>query len=330
MYRSSKSSKSKSKRWGEYSDWAWEADQKFWYRVRQDADGNLDYDYSYNTSGGQESIPRSGDDVVDELSEDYGNLSLQTDHQDSEYQTAGGQSSSSHGKSRSSKPSKGKERRHERDRYESGADSSRDSRRQPVVDETEDYSYSNATGGGGYATGDTYYQNSYPSDSASSSRQAAYTTADSTYEATDTSYDSLYNQPLGSYAYDQYTTPSGAYAYPAYEQDDGEGRLTPKAGSSSKTSHMAADVSEALDPRYRLERSDRFQPGEIFKAGWAEPKGAANDVLTGLSGKQEIEDTRGVTFVTGFRRFIVIANDQGHSTCVFVIPCPLAPCRLLF
>jgi hypothetical protein len=39
MHKSSKS-KSRSRRWGEYSDWVWEAERQFWYRVRQDADGS--------------------------------------------------------------------------------------------------------------------------------------------------------------------------------------------------------------------------------------------------------------------------------------------------
>lgn len=302
MHSSSKSSKNKSKRWGKFSEWTWEPDRQFYYRVRQDVEGNLDYDY--HTGGGQE-VPRSSDEDVDNITQNYADLNIQSDPQDSEYQTGGGHSSTSTGKGRSSKSSRGKEKRSER--YD--VDDPGNSRRSPVTDESEGYTYTTVAGEG-YPTGDaSYYQSPY---SAGSSSQANYSTTGSAYATSGATYETAYEPSSAAY----YDTAS-AYAYPSYEPSDEDGRLTPRAASSR--SQMAVDVAGALDPRYRVERSERFQPGEIFKSGWAEPKGAATDGLTGISGKQEIEDTRGVTFITGFRRFIVVANDQGHATCVPIL-----------
>ncbi|KAH8175899.1 hypothetical protein LIA77_04317 [Sarocladium implicatum] len=82
-----------------------------------------------------------------------------------------------------------------------------------------------------------------------------------------------------------------------------------------------ADLSE-IDTRFRVERSSRFQPGEVFKAIWAEAKatdsaaGSANSSLR--TDGDEIRNSVG-EFVTGFRRFIVVANDLGNSTCIPIL-----------
>lgn len=39
-----------------------------------------------------------------------------------------------------------------------------------------------------------------------------------------------------------------------------------------------------------------------------------------VEGKQVVRDSKGTPFYTGFRRLIVIANDEGHCTCVYVCP----------
>lgn len=57
---------------------------------------------------------------------------------------------------------------------------------------------------------------------------------------------------------------------------------------------------------------------KIFKVHWSEPQGASSDGAPSVSGKHEIQNRFGTKFFVGFRRFIVIANDQGHCTCVYV------------
>ncbi|SPN98821.1 uncharacterized protein DNG_01862 [Cephalotrichum gorgonifer] len=82
--------------------------------------------------------------------------------------------------------------------------------------------------------------------------------------------------------------------------------------SSANSPEDAAD----LDPRYRIEPSHRFQPGEVFKILWPEPSGRSTGKLPTLSDKREVPDRYGGSIFVGFRRFIVVASDSGHCTCV--------------
>lgn len=70
---------------------------------------------------------------------------------------------------------------------------------------------------------------------------------------------------------------------------------------------------EALDSRYRIYKSKYWTPGTVFKIYWSEPMGS-NGALS-VSNKQVYAGEFG-SFYTGFRRFIVVASDEGNSTCV--------------
>lgn len=73
-------------------------------------------------------------------------------------------------------------------------------------------------------------------------------------------------------------------------------------------------VSHAqLDSRYRIYKSKHWTPGTVFKIYWSEPMGS-NGALS-VSNKQVYAGEFG-SFYTGFRRFIVVASDEGNSTCV--------------
>ncbi|KAL2888194.1 hypothetical protein HOO65_040531 [Ceratocystis lukuohia] len=80
------------------------------------------------------------------------------------------------------------------------------------------------------------------------------------------------------------------------------------------------DFNEVLDPRYQVHKSTNFQPGEVFKVLWSEPvgKSVATSSST-VSGTQTFVDSYGERFYVGFRRFIVVANDAGHCTCVPIL-----------
>lgn len=54
-------------------------------------------------------------------------------------------------------------------------------------------------------------------------------------------------------------------------------------------------------------------PTQVFKIYWSEPMGS-NGALS-VSNKQVYAGEYG-SFYTGFRRFIVVASDEGNSTCV--------------
>ncbi|KAH7121586.1 hypothetical protein EDB81DRAFT_952291 [Dactylonectria macrodidyma] len=112
----------------------------------------------------------------------------------------------------------------------------------------------------------------------------------------------------------------GSTAASAYVQSfdyEDEDPLTSPAGISHP-SHNAGTEGEMehLDPRYRVEHSNKFQPGEIFKVLWSEPGTLGSESAPSVSEREEYRDRYGSKLFVGFRRFIVIANDQGHCTCV--------------
>jgi hypothetical protein len=126
------------------------------------------------------------------------------------------------------------------------------------------------------------------------------------------------NQQGGYYdPYDYGDDPtSGSHGY------EDEGTRTPRAGDDPGMSNMIEQLEECgeLDPRYRVQPSSMFQPGAIFKVYWAEPEGSSKDSHgAAVSTKHEFQNKYGTKFYFGFRRFIVVANDQGHSTCVPVL-----------
>lgn len=75
-----------------------------------------------------------------------------------------------------------------------------------------------------------------------------------------------------------------------------------------------------LDPNFRIWSSKYFRPGRIFKVLWSEPKGTAWRAVPFMSQISRIHtyqmaDARRAFWV-GFRRFIVLRNNQGHCNCV--------------
>ncbi|KAL2162813.1 hypothetical protein VTH06DRAFT_6649 [Thermothelomyces fergusii] len=78
--------------------------------------------------------------------------------------------------------------------------------------------------------------------------------------------------------------------------------------------------SERSDIRHLfvVEHSSRFQPGEVFKILWCEPRGAGPPRSEMMSHPGLIEHNE-TSFFQGYRRFIVVANDEGHCTCVPIL-----------
>ncbi|KAI0134585.1 hypothetical protein BJ170DRAFT_206578 [Xylariales sp. AK1849] len=65
-----------------------------------------------------------------------------------------------------------------------------------------------------------------------------------------------------------------------------------------------------LDQEYKVEPSWKFHPGAVCKVLWSEPVGVPT-----APGNQE-----GADFIVSYRRFIVVATDEGHhSTCVPIL-----------
>ncbi|KKY30539.1 hypothetical protein UCDDA912_g09520 [Diaporthe ampelina] len=114
---------------------------------------------------------------------------------------------------------------------------------------------------------------------------------------------------------------STGYRGSTYQAAPGDDLAPLKSHSKSTKSDVIRGIpanSEYLDGRYRVEPSMKFEPGNVFKVMWSEPKGG-----TIPGGGSRFSDTllhdhmSGVW--TGFRRFIVIRNGEGHCSCVPIL-----------
>ncbi|KAF4344253.1 hypothetical protein FBEOM_1647 [Fusarium beomiforme] len=104
--------------------------------------------------------------------------------------------------------------------------------------------------------------------------------------------------------------PSSA-AYTPYTQEDEEEPGPAVASTNQEHIVGTGGESETLDPRYRVAQSHMFQPGEVFKVLWPEPAGGGSIVEETV-----YRDQYGGRIFVHFRRFIVVANDLGHCTCI--------------
>ncbi|KAI0021856.1 hypothetical protein F4780DRAFT_250761 [Xylariomycetidae sp. FL0641] len=164
-----------------------------------------------------------------------------------------------------------------------------------------------------------------------------------TYPSTSSSYYALRRSKQDTYGHggssgtssstaSQYNTGNSAWAAPvnpgAYgpSADPGEGgELTPHGSPTLAPAALPLDIrgtpgrEEALDPRFKLEPSYRFQPGEVFKVLWSEPRGASATVPGDISDVGGV-DTQDGQFYVGYRRFIIVGTDPSHhSTCVPIL-----------
>ncbi|KHO00538.1 uncharacterized protein MAM_01316 [Metarhizium album ARSEF 1941] len=317
--------------WGPWSAWAYDEGQQFMYRVRQDINGNLDYDYNYD-------IPRESGDVAG-ITQTLGSTSLSPSSSSYEQQPPG--SPASHKEKERSKSSKSKSKDKERSSKEkSGSSNSRHYPHDKTSSHRKGHGGSSATtashGHGSFAmtpqqsSQTPSYDQVHPSfDQNKYLFRGGYQSPETSYHsAAGSSYDAIDNQqalpqPFDSiqalsYGMGQSTAGPSDFNYSAsphtYEPED-DGAVTPR-------NHIAADSEDQdlIDPRYRVEHSSKFDPGAIFKVLWSEPQGSSDGQKHhSVSGKQERLDRFGVKFHVGFRRFIVIANDHGHCTCVPIL-----------
>ncbi|KAL6863229.1 hypothetical protein ACO1O0_003474 [Amphichorda felina] len=114
---------------------------------------------------------------------------------------------------------------------------------------------------------------------------------------------------------------SGHYQ-PTEDQDtfvgaeDTDGIEMPRA-SQAAYSYTYRDSAGASTSTYgyQVQPTQEFRPGRIFKIYWSEPKGKK---ATTISNGQDAYQLGELTY-SGFRRFIVIATDHGHSTCIPIL-----------
>ncbi|TQV99182.1 hypothetical protein IF1G_01397 [Cordyceps javanica] len=319
-------SKSKSHRWGPWSEWTWDSTQQAKVRVRQDSEGHLDYEWDQQDLSpvGHAQTPR--DAAVEDITERLNCLSPTTNeaHFDitEEYAYAGGSSEQSKTKQAKSK-SKDKEKSHRRHTSSDGKSStaSQDDAAytensalqfvaSPYGDEYQQHDPTNTVNYSKYGSARTTYRNEW-------SRPSRYTAFTEESEASSSQPTEAAQQCMGEGF-------AGTVAIYGEAQSGSEGSPTPQPETTVPVEGehipgIAEGGAGELDPRYRIEHSTRFQPGEIFKVHWSEPQGSMSEQSKSSSKKEDLQNKYGTKFFVGFRRFIVVANDQGHCTCVPIL-----------
>ncbi|KAH0522029.1 hypothetical protein TsFJ059_005948 [Trichoderma semiorbis] len=332
-------SKSKSHQWGSWSDWVLDENHHRYYRFRQDSEGNYDYDWDQHDSAAAAHAQTPRDTTINDITEGLKGLTTDYDGSISEdhlsnsksgrpkskhrHRTGSHDEDSAQGAYRTSTAeslhvSQAGQYDYMASQYVHGSSeaqyyqpSTSGSQSAPVYGAREDRSAENHAADRdrplhGYDERNHYDERKHSPDQDHEDDELANTIAES--------------QDYNAYAYAN-AGESSASAYAQYDDDEDEGPPTPKAQSGAGSYHIAAleEPLEELDPRYRVEPSSKFQPGEIFKVHWSEPQGASFEGAPSVSGKHEIQNRFGTKFFVGFRRFIVIANDQGHCTCVPIL-----------
>ncbi|KZL83479.1 hypothetical protein CI238_02553 [Colletotrichum incanum] len=181
------------------------------------------------------------------------------------------------------------------------------------------------------------YTSAHDSGTTSHSQDSGYGTTD----VGDYDHEAILQEALTeTYGKESQGGPSTEPAYGAYtdnEEDDGTrtptGPTSPEpfyASASHATSRTASyadpnhisgtiGTNEDLDPRYVVEPSHKFRPGSIFKVLWCEPSGTSLGGTPTISDRKPVQDRFGGSLFVGFRRFVVVANDDGHCTCVPIL-----------
>ncbi|KAK2736078.1 hypothetical protein CKAH01_07832 [Colletotrichum kahawae] len=332
MPKHSSSSKHKSKHDGgggsPWSDWVWSAEYSKYYCYRMKRNGETEYKWDEGASSAQpqdEAAPRQQAEI--DIQHGLDDLSL-SDTPDSGYGYAyGSQAGSSHDTTKRSKRSKEQPTEYaEADEPDTSGDPDPTPDEVPPLDpffgaqqETAQPAYeaeseplpadTNTAYSTEYAQADAY-QGDPQQDFAPEEIEAM--------QASDSHNFGYANEGESS-------TDSGYGAYSPEEDDDGT--VTPKALGGPVGAQELAAYGERLDPRYRVEPSSKFKPGAIFKIVWSEPRGSTAQAAPTMSDKQSMKDPWGGHFHVGPRRFIVVATDEGHSTCVPILTYGGRGCR---
>ncbi|KAM0302706.1 hypothetical protein ACHAPM_004708 [Fusarium culmorum] len=276
MYQTSRSG------WSEWSQWIWNTDYQQYYRQRVDVSGNSDIQWQSEYEAVQNNqTPRT---PVEQMTQQFGAVNIRSPEQ-----TVGDE------QNRKAPVQEDIPEDDEKD-YDD-----RHTQRKVSIPQEEMY-YDEAT--------QQYLAYPQTAQGVSTPTPAQpYAEASGEYE------DPVLQDALAQskqYTRDRYGSgESSSATYTAYTQDD-EDQPTP-AVSAGNQEHIigTSGESETLDPRYTVAPSHMFQPGEVFKVLWPEPAGGGSIVEETV-----YRDQYGGRIFVHFRRFIVVANDLGHCTCI--------------
>jgi hypothetical protein len=326
MYTKHKKHKSsKNSRQGDEQGWRWDDKKKDWYFLTVDENGTSQKIWAgqtQTTPSRHHETPKSQLSSVETITKGMQTLShgAYDTQPDESYTTASGSRS---------KSKKGKEKQEESD--EDSDDTARGDVSEKTRSKQESPEASTVQGSPQYthSSKNAIYSNnpvavSPAYQSSSYGGEPSYSAAYSTISTGATSIAYSYESPevqaeMSKYTSETYSNPSYSRSAPtAYDygtHPEKQERATAKAPENDSAFDLfdELDGDGKLDARYKVHSSSDFQPGSIFMVYWAEPKGSGKD---DISSRRSVENKLGVRFYYGIRRFIVIANDQGHATVV--------------
>lgn len=313
MYQTSRSG------WSEWSVWIWNPDYQQYYRQRVDASGTseIQWQSEYEAAARNNQTPRT---PVEQMTQQFGAVNIrspeQTDEQNNDDYTVASStskakskpSSRSHGsssksKSRTAKTSSGKGKAPVQEDIPEDDEQGYDDRYtqyKAASPQAEQTYYDQATG--------QYY--TYPETTQVATPTQQYVDGAGEQDDEEELREALAQSER--YNRDRYTGGESSSApYTAYTQDE-EDEPAP-AMRTGNQEHIigTGGESETLDPRYTVKPSSAYQPGEVFKVLWPEPAGGGSIVEETV-----YRDQYGGRIFVHFRRFIVVANDRGHCTCI--------------
>ncbi|ROT41254.1 hypothetical protein SODALDRAFT_322431 [Sodiomyces alkalinus F11] len=302
--------------WGDWSDWIWSPEHGTYYRARQDSDGNCEYDFHPGGGATADEIPRqaqaaAGDPSIEDITHGINQLSA-TSYSYSPESAYAHSSESPGGPSEQAEYSYTQSRHDPDEEAVESVDQKGEEAAEPVGEkgkEKEEPSYDNDETG----VDDVRLNRAESTVAAAYGLDQGQSAAEIDDDAALQAAINL-SRGLNQSRAGESSSTGQVYAYEPCEVGEDEGPSTPKPFDIRGT----GGEIEALDPRYVVEPSSRFQPGEVFKVLWAEPSGNVGGTPT-ISDKRALQDQYGGAIYVGFRRYIVIGNDEGHCTCVPIL-----------
>ncbi|KAG6011795.1 hypothetical protein E4U43_008123 [Claviceps pusilla] len=313
-----------------WSDWVADQSQNLLCRVRQDHRENVDYEYNHDYEIRAET-PRGDSQTIEALTAQVDGLSPGSNFDSQEYELNSGPRERT-GSSKLKDDDREGGRRNERER-ERERDGEKKRSRHKTKDRNKgkwkfnhhDKKSSQRKSHGGHSVtpqssdkvqapicsaavrSQLHYAceaHQYYTESGYLEHEAAYSTTSTAYDPEQmmqmsqavTESDQMHHE---THPNDAERNSSTTYSTLEYEfEPEGEEFTTPEGGTISADE----DQFEEIDPMY-----------------WSEPQGSGEYKHASVSGRQQIQNRFGIKFFVGFRRFIVVANDQGHCTCVPIL-----------
>ncbi|KAM0354175.1 hypothetical protein ACHAPU_001210 [Fusarium lateritium] len=317
--------------WSEWSDWIYHPDHQQSYRQRVDSSGNTDTQWQVQYEAALNSRTPRTDAHMDQMNQMTQQFETTVNIQSPEQGAGEEQNYDEYAVAGTSSRTKSKSSRSHTGSSKSKSKPSRTSGRKGKGPAQEDINEIDERGQQGYEGQYSQYKSAAPQAEQmyydpntrqyypySQTGQADPTTSQPYIDGSGDAEDPELQAALAQskhYTRDSYrggeSSATATYSpYVAQDEDEEPGTAAPLG--NPEHIYGTGGETEQLDPRYRVEKSNSFQPGEVFKVLWPEPAGGGGSIVD----ETVYKDQYGGKIFVHFRRFIVVANDLGHCTCI--------------